>query len=410
MSKINNKIEKEKDSDDEDEEGNLPSSFQEYEKEANEMYIPPKDFEQNPNLEEPLTSDGVNPKFDTLKKQTENALKGSVRRKSQTNFLKSLVSKDKNRFCFDGFDLDLTYITPRIIAMGYPSTSIEGFYRNNLANVKSFFNSRHTNHYKVYNLCEEKRYDDNIFYKQGYFPFRDHEAPPLNLLRPFCEDCKKFLDEDENNVIAIHCKAGKGRTGTCVSCLLLYLNIFETAAECLKYYGQMRVENGRGVTVPSQIRYVFYFEKIIKLNIPHPIKFKTVCIKKIKMVTIPNVSKMGSSCTPTFTIENTVDKTKNEFKYSQYNKKKETYDIKIPYVDFMVGDEGFNVTGDVRILFYQINLFGKDKLFKIWFNTNFIPEDGVLEVKKDLIDKACKDKDCKKYKYNFKIEIHTIDV
>ena len=398
-----------KDSDDE-EGGTLPTSFMEYEREANTIYIPPKDTEINPNLEEPLTGEEENPKINSLKMETENTLKNTVRRKSKIGFIRSLVSKDKNRFCFDGYDLDLTYITPKIIAMGFPSTSIEGMYRNNLDNVKNFFNTRHANHYKVYNLCEERKYDDNIFYKQGYFPFKDHEAPPLNLIRPFCEDCKKFYDEDENNVIAIHCKAGKGRTGTLVSCLLLYLQFFETAAECLKYYGQMRVENGRGVTVPSQIRYVFYFEKILKHNIPHPIKFKTVCIKKIRMVTIPNVSKVGSSCTPTFIIENTVDNKTNEFKYWNYNKKKETYDMKMPYVDFIVGDEGFNVTGDVKVLFYQINLFGKDKIFKIWFNTNFIPEDGVLEVKKDLIDKACKDKSCKKYKHNFKIEIHTIDI
>ena len=264
-----------KDSDDEDG-GTLPTSFMEYEREANTIYIPPKDIEINPNLEEPLTGDEENPKINSLKMQTENTLKNTVRRKSKIGFIRSLVSKDKNRFCFDGYDLDLTYITPKIIAMGFPSTSIEGMYRNNLDNVKNFFNTRHANHYKVYNLCEERKYDDNIFYKQGYFPFKDHEAPPLNLIRPFCEDCKKFYDEDENNVIAIHCKAGKGRTGTLVSCLLLYLNFFETAAECLKYYGQMRVENyygqmrvenGRGVTVPSQIRYVFYFEQVLKHNI-----------------------------------------------------------------------------------------------------------------------------------------------
>ena len=46
----------------------------------------------------------------------------------------------------------------------------------------------------------------------------------------------------------------------------------------------------------------------------------------------------------------------------------------------------------------------------MWFNTNFVPEDGVLEIKKDLIDKACKDKNCKKFKHNFKIEVHTIDI
>ena len=130
-------------------------------------------------------------KMENLKKKTEEALKQTVRKSSNSNFLKSLVSQDKNRFCFDGYDLDLTYITPRIIAMGLPSTSYEALYRNDMNDVLNFFNGRHKEHYKVYNLCEEKKYALNIFYKQGYFPFQDHEAPPLNLIRPFCEDAKQ---------------------------------------------------------------------------------------------------------------------------------------------------------------------------------------------------------------------------
>ena len=336
-----------------------------------------------------------------LKKKTEDELKATVKNKSNMSFLKSLVSQDKNRFCFDGFDLDLTYITKRIIAMGLPSTSYEALYRNDMNDVLNFFNERHPEHYKVYNLCEEKKYAPNIFYKQGYFPFQDHEAPPLNLIRPFCEDAKKFLDEDPKNVVAIHCLAGKGRTGTLISCLLLYLQEFDTAADCLKYYGLMRVDNGKGVTVPSQIRYVFYFEQILKNNIAHPIVFKKLCIKKIRMVTIPSFSRI------TFVVENKVDNKNNVFTYN----KKETLEENAPFVDYELGDEGFMVCGDVKILFYNIPMFGsKDKIFKLWFNTNFVPEDGVLEIKKDLIDKACKDKNCKKFKHNFKIEVHTIDV
>jgi hypothetical protein len=81
------------------------------------------------------------------------------------------------------------------------------------------------------------------------------------------------------------------------------------------------------------------------------------------------------------------------------------------YVDFELGDEGFIVCGDVKILFFTFSMFGsKDKIFKLWFNTNFVPQDDVLEIKKDLIDKACKDKHCKKFNHNFKIEVHMIDV
>ena len=191
--------------------------------------------------------------------------------------MKSLVSKKKNRFCYDGFDLDLTYITTRIIAMGMPSSNLEGLYRNPMEEVQKFLNARHNEHYKVYNLCEERGYPKNSFYKQEVYPFKDHEAPPLNLMKSFCEDAKSFLDEDEKNIVAIHCKAGKGRTGTMICCLLLYMKIFETANECLQYYGMMRAENGKGVTIPSQIRYVNYFEKILKSNMQHPIIFIKTC-------------------------------------------------------------------------------------------------------------------------------------
>ena len=339
-------------------------------------------------------------KIKSLKNHTNEILNLTDKRRSSQSFLKSLVSQDKNRFCFDGYDLDLTYITPRIIAMGLPSTSLEALYRNNLTDVLNFFNERHPEHYKVYNLCEEKNYAPNIFYKQGYFPFQDHEAPPLNLIRPFCEDAKKFLDEDPKNVVAIHCLAGKGRTGTLISCLLLYLGELDTAADCLKYYGLMRVDNGRGVTVPSQIRYVFYFEQILRNKIPHPIVFKKLRIRKIRLVTIPAFNKV------TFVIENKVDDKNNVFDYN----KKEILEENAGYIDFEVGDEGFVVCGDVKILFYTFSMFGgKEKIFKIWFNTNFVPKDDVLEVKKDLVDKACKDKKCKKFKHNFKIEVHMID-
>ena len=342
-----------------------------------------------------------------LKQYTDSEISKTVtdKSKSRINIVKSLVSQDKTRFCYDGFDLDLTYITTRIIAMGFPSSSIEGIYRNNMEDVKEFFEKRHPNHYKVYNLCDDKKYAPNCFYRQGHFPFKDHEAPPLNLIRPFCEDAKKFLDEDKENVVSIHCKAGKGRTGTFICCLLLYMNFFETADECLLYYGLMRVGTVKGVTVPSQIRYVHYFESILKNNIPHPITFKKIVIRNVKMYTIPKVGK--KKFTPLFSIENQG----KVVKYSEINKKKDTYTITnfdLPFIEFPMNVGGQTVCGDVRFLFYQSQLLKTEKMFKFWFNTNFLPPNGLYEIKKEQIDKACKDKKCKVYKENFKIEIDYI--
>jgi len=337
-----------------------------------------------------------------LKDKTENDVKQTVKNKSNMGYLKSLVSKAKTRFCYDGFDLDLTYITIRIIAMGLPSTSIEGIYRNNMEDVKRFFYTRHKNHYKVYNLCEEKTYPKDSFYKQGYYPFVDHEAPPLTLLIPFCQDAKKFLEEDEKNIVAIHCKAGKGRTGTFVCCLLLYMNIVETADESLAYYGLMRAGDGRGVTIPSQIRYVYYFEKMVKNKIDPTINPKKIIIRKIKMTSIPGFSRVGWNCSPTFMIENG----ERSYKYFDYIKKRETFNLSTNEVTFHLGVAGFRVSGDVRITFFNVGIIGnRDKIFKFWFHTDFLPSNNKLELTKMEIDKACQDIACKNFKEEFKIEV-----
>ena len=47
------------------------------------------------------------------------------------------------------------------------------------------------------------------FVSVATFPFDDHDAPPFELIRPFCDDLHLFLLEDEESVAFIHCKDGK---------------------------------------------------------------------------------------------------------------------------------------------------------------------------------------------------------
>ncbi len=58
----------------------------------------------------------------TQKKQLETAAR-------------QLVSENKRRYQQDGFDLDLTYVTDRVIAMSYPSEGLWAIYRNPLQRV-----------------------------------------------------------------------------------------------------------------------------------------------------------------------------------------------------------------------------------------------------------------------------------
>ena len=48
----------------------------------------------------------------------------------------------RHRFREGDFDLDLAYITPRLVAMAYPGSGMEGMYRNSLTEVARFLNSR----------------------------------------------------------------------------------------------------------------------------------------------------------------------------------------------------------------------------------------------------------------------------
>uniref|UniRef100_A0A453K5W5 Phosphatidylinositol-3,4,5-trisphosphate 3-phosphatase and dual-specificity protein phosphatase PTEN n=1 Tax=Aegilops tauschii subsp. strangulata TaxID=200361 RepID=A0A453K5W5_AEGTS len=118
--------------------------------------------------------------------------------------------------------------------------------------------------YKVYNLCSERLYDASLFEgKVACFPFDDHNCPPIQLVISFCQSAYSWLKEDIENVVVVHCKAGKARTGLMISSLLVYLKFFPTAEESIEYYNQKRCVDGKGLILPSQIRYVKYFERIL---------------------------------------------------------------------------------------------------------------------------------------------------
>ncbi|CAN4112167.1 unnamed protein product [Withania somnifera] len=185
---------------------------------------------------------------------------------------RQVVSQNKRRYQEGGFDLDLTYITENIIAMGFPAGDmssglfgyVEGFYRNHMEEVIKFFETHHKDKYKVYNLCSERLYDASLFEgKVACFPFDDHNCPPIQLIILFCQSAYSWLKEDIENVVVVHCKAGMARTGLMISSLLLYLKFFPTAEESMDYYNQKRCVDGKGLVLPSQIRYVKYFERVL---------------------------------------------------------------------------------------------------------------------------------------------------
>ncbi|RLN62426.1 hypothetical protein BBJ29_004700 [Phytophthora kernoviae] len=183
-----------------------------------------------------------------------------------TNRLKHLVSKEKRRFSADGFDLDLTYVTQRLIALGYPAEKIEGIYRNHYRDVFRFFEQRHSGQYRVYNLCVERRYapDEKFHGRVAEFGFEDHTPPPLAMFLPFCRDVHDWFESHPGNVVAVHCKAGKGRTGVMLSAYMIYSRLWRSAHGALEYFAAARSMKLEGVTILSQRRFVGYFGEMCR--------------------------------------------------------------------------------------------------------------------------------------------------
>jgi phosphatidylinositol-3,4,5-trisphosphate 3-phosphatase/dual-specificity protein phosphatase PTEN len=77
-------------------------------------------------------------------------------------------------------------------------------------------------------------------------------------------------------------------------CYLVYCRLFKSAKEALVYYGKIRTSNGKGVTIPSQIRYVYYYDEFLKMSrktYPEMLEMprKVVKIYKMRLISIPSI-------------------------------------------------------------------------------------------------------------------------
>lgn len=335
------------------------------------------------------------------------------------NPLRHVVSGDKTRYIADGYDLDFTYITPRIIAMAFPGEGIAGCWRNQASNVAQFLKERHgEGRYRIYNLSE-LTYDYNRFGSLQHDPenaavvecgFPDHHNPPLGLLREICENIDEWLNRNKDNVVSIHCLAGRGRTGTVIACYLTYCGMFDNGSEALDFFARRRSTTNRGVRQPSQRRYVQYFSEILHGRLPKPGKLR---LKRLVMYSIPAFDRWTGGCCPV--LEIFTAPSQHVAKRLLYSSLHENYDQVRPYTQkdgFIAFTVNKDLEGDIYIRMYHLkkippreevaipleevevsdkkNTSERQFMLRVSFHTGFVPKASVLRLTKTEIDDAIK--------------------
>ncbi|CAD7702647.1 unnamed protein product [Ostreobium quekettii] len=320
-------------------------------------------------------------------------------------WIRRWVSQNRRRFTEDGFDLDLCYVTDRIIAMGFPGEGPQGLLRNPMSETVKLLQMRHAGHYKVYNLCKELTYEpEKVEGLYAHFPFEDHQTPPLSLVKLFCEDAEQYLSEDPDNVIVVHCKAGKGRTGIMVCSYLVYKRLCCSAEEAMSLFGEKRTVNNKGVTIPSQRRYIEYFYRVWKdgLHLPQP--------KALRLMSL-RVSGLPKAVTQKLLVKVSVrDPADNEMRpvgviWEPPSLKRglgckasclhpdvgsstcaDSYQVFSHGEDFQVDFECeagqgdlWTVEGDLKLQFFEGSATNGRSLFYAWVNTAFVSDRVVLE-------------------------------
>eukprot|EP00756_Hemistasia_phaeocysticola_P005734 Hpha_TRINITY_DN13475_c0_g2::TRINITY_DN13475_c0_g2_i1::g.131359::m.131359/K01110/PTEN; phosphatidylinositol-3,4,5-trisphosphate 3-phosphatase and dual-specificity protein phosphatase PTEN len=327
------------------------------------------------------------------------------------SIVRGWVSMNKMRFQEDGFDLDLTYITPNVLAMGFPSHGTEGLFRNPVDQVERFFDQRHRNHFRIYNLCSERIYDRETRFQGNFrrFPFDDHNAPaPIQIVYQFIEDAGTFLRAHEKNVIGVHCKAGKGRTGVMICVYLMAIGYWKNTDEALKVFATTRTNDGVGVSIPSQQRYVRYYERTLRElgGKPPPaprLNLKRLCVR--------GGNKPGSS-SPWDLYVKVMVTAATRGAWEVFDSRKHPGSLTKKKADVFEFDLGsLTVEGDVRVAFYGARRFrGDEHMFHFWVHTYFVEPGKVVSLSKAEIDKAVKDTKNEHFHADLQLEAHFASV
>ncbi|KAM9396572.1 tensin-1 isoform 33-T40 [Salvelinus alpinus] len=283
----------------------------------------------------------------------------------------------------ENYEVDLVYITERIISVSFPSGAEERSYTSNIKEVASMLASKHGEHYLLLNLSERRNDITKLNHKVLEFGWPDHYAPALDKICSMCKAMDTWLNADQHNVVVLHNKGNRGRTGVVVAAYMHYSNISASADQALDRFAMRRFYEDKALPVgqPSQRRYVRYFSGLLSGHIK--INNKPLFLHHVIMHGIPNFESKGG-CRPFLKIYQAMQPVYTSGIYNVQGDSHTSICITI--------EPGLLLKGDILLKCYHKRFRSpiRDVVFRVQFHTCAIHDLGVVFGKNEL-DQTFKD-------------------
>uniref|UniRef100_A0A671KQT2 Auxilin n=1 Tax=Sinocyclocheilus anshuiensis TaxID=1608454 RepID=A0A671KQT2_9TELE len=282
-------------------------------------------------------------------------------------------------------ELDIAYITSRIIVMSYTAEAVEMGYRNHTEDIRSFLDSRHADHYTVFNLSQRNYRGAKFSNRVSECNWPSRQAPSLHNLFAVCKNMYNWLKQNPKNVCVITCSDGRAPSGVLVCAMFCFCHLFANPVPAMQLLSAKRPGSGLW---PSHRRYIGYVCSLVseKPTIPHS---KPLVIKSVTMSPVPCFNKQRSGCRPFCDV--LIGETKIFSTAQEYERMRE-HRVQEGKVLFPVS---VSAQGDVVISVYHMRSHAlqakvtNTQIFQIQFHTGFIaPGTTVLKFIKTELD-AC---------------------
>nr|XP_009688002.1 PREDICTED: tensin-1 [Struthio camelus australis] len=280
-------------------------------------------------------------------------------------------------------ELDLVYITERIIAVSYPSTAEEHNFRSNLREVAHMLRSKHGDSYVLFNLSERRHDINKLHPKVLDFGWPDLHTPALEKICSICKAMDTWLNAAAHNVVVLHNKGNRGRLGVVVAAYMHYSNISASADQALDRFAMKRFYEDKVVPVgqPSQKRYIHYFSGLLSGTIK--MNNKPLFLHHVIMHGIPNFESKGG-CRPFLKIYQAMQPVYTSGIYNVQGDSQTGICITI--------EPGLLLKGDILLKCYHKKFRSptRDVIFRVQFHTCAVHDLDIVFGKEDL-DEAFRD-------------------